>query len=127
MFISGSLAEVRTYITLSKAFILKARLVEPLGAEVQLFVQYTNTESGVSKNLTTVSYVKSKEIVFFDENTPYRMFTVEVSLMSGSLMGPLYQDNTMHGTCAFITLFNLRENFLLMFFLQIFQHIFFHN
>ena len=97
LLISGSLTEVRTYVTLSRGVILKVYLAEALAAEVQLFVRYTNTESGESRNLTSVSYVQSKEIVFFDENIPYDKFTVEVALMSDSLMGPLYQDHRMHG------------------------------
>lgn len=88
---------MRTYVTLSRGVILKVYLAEALAAEVQLFVRYTNTESGESRNLTSVSYVQSKEIVFFDENIPYDKFTVEVALMSDSLMGPLYQDHRMHG------------------------------
>ena len=103
IFIPGNLADVRTFITLSKGVILRVFLVEPLTAEVQLFIRYTNTESGESINYTTpFSYVQSKEIVIFDENVPYQKFTVDVALKSGSLKGPLYQDHRVYGKCFIV-------------------------
>ena len=69
-------------------------------AEVQLYIQYTDVESGSKLGVLTRSrYSQSEEISFFLENIPetYQKFTIDVALVSGELRGPLHEDSTIHG------------------------------
>ena len=69
-------------------------------AEVQLYIQYTDVESGrTTTEITESRFAQTDEITFFIENIPqtYRMFTIDVALISGALRGPLHEDNTVHG------------------------------
>ena len=98
---SGDLAGLRTFVTVTQGVILRVNLVRALAAEVQLFVRYTDTESGETANqVTPFSYnTQSLQLAFFDESVPYQRFTVQVALTAGSLMGPLYQDPIVYGKC----------------------------
>ena len=79
---------------------MRVDLVKEMAAEVQLFIQYINTENGETRNETTDYYnTQSKRMIFIDENVPYTTFRVQVALKSGSLVGPLRMDPTTHGTC----------------------------
>ena len=107
LFTSGQLADLTTFVTVDQGVILRVDLVKATAAEVRLFIQYTDTGSGETNEHTTSYYnTQPKVIAYFDESVPFQKFTVDVALMSGSLMGPLYHDPTKHGMC-FVSRFYL--------------------
>ena len=67
-------------------------------AVVQLFIQYTDMNSGRKWSMTTPTrYAQSEQITFIDETMRFQKFTVAVALVSGSEMGPLLEDPAIYG------------------------------
>ena len=72
-----------------------------MAAEVQLFVRYTEADSGIKWNMTVPTrYVQTEKIIFIDEQVRFERFTVDVALVSGSLMSPLLRDPVIYGMCT---------------------------
>ena len=92
------MADLTTFVTATQGVILRVNLIRALSAEVRLFVQYTEVGSGRQSRLTTTTqYSETIEIIYIDESVPFQQFTVDVALIAGQVMSPVYNDPVIHG------------------------------
>ena len=93
------MADLTTFVTATQGVILRVNLIRALAAAVRLRVVYTEVGTGrlPSRLTTTTKYSETNEIIYIDESVPFQLFRVEVALVAGPVMGPLYHDPVTHG------------------------------